>query len=190
MSNSETEVSSAEIETNNIKIEALDTSKHNRANFSCGITQVDNFLSRTVNKLTKADNLRTFVTLDQSGDIIGFYSTNAHSVEYSDLPSNFARNRPNHGSIPAAYISMIGVDSRFQRKGYGSILLIDCLKRIVRASESIGIAVVILDVLDCGDEDKVEKRLKLYEDFGFKSLPSQRLRMFFPLKNIIQVLSS
>lgn len=42
-------------------IEPLDPAKHDRAAFSCGITQVDNFFRRTANKLAKADNVRTFV---------------------------------------------------------------------------------------------------------------------------------
>lgn len=190
MSASETDMSSGDTVETKITVEPLDTDKHKRENFSCGVTQVDNFLKRTVNKLTKADNLRSFVITDSGGGIIGFYSTNAHSVDYSQLPSNFSRNRASHGSIPAAYISMIGVDSRFQGKGYGGILLADCLTKIARAAETIGIAVVMLDVLDCGDEEKVEKRLILYKSYGFQSLPSQRLRMFLPLKNVKALLGS
>lgn len=190
MSASETDMSSGDTVETKITVEPLDTDKHKRENFSCGVTQVDNFLKRTVNKLTKADNLRSFVITDSGGGIIGFYSTNAHSVDYSQLPSNFSRNRASHGSIPAAYISMIGVDSRFQGKGYGGILLVDCLTKIARAAETIGIAVVMLDVLDCGDEEKVEKRLTLYKSYGFQSLPSQRLRMFLPLKNVKALLGS
>ena len=187
---SETDMSSGDTVENKITVEPLDTDKHKRENFSCGVTQVDNFLKQTVNKLTKADNLRSFVITDSDGGIIGFYSTNAHSVDYYQLPSNFRRNRASHGSIPAAYISMIGVDSRFQGKGYGGFLLADCLTKIARAAETIGIAVVMLDVLDCGDEEKVEKRVALYKSYGFQSLPSQRLRMFLPLKDVKALLDS
>jgi len=184
VSDSETEVSNGDTVETKITLEPLDTDKHNRENFSCGVTQVDNFLKKTVNKLTKADNLRSFVIPNSDGGIIGFYSTNAHSIDYDQLPIKFSRNRASHGSIPAAYISMIGVDYRFQGKGYGSILLVDCLTKIARAAETIGIAVVMLDVLDCGDEEKVEKRVALYQSYGFQSLPSQRLRMFLPLKQV------
>lgn len=53
------------------------------------------------------------------GELIGFYATNAHAIDYSELPDRSARDRPAHGGIPAAYISMVGVDTRFQRQGYG-----------------------------------------------------------------------
>lgn len=165
-------------------IEPLDPAKHDRAAFSCGIDQVDNFFRRTANKLSKADNLRTFVMASIDGSLIGFYAINAHSIDYTELPNRFARNRPGHGSIPAAYISMIGVDRQFQGKGFGGDLLVDCLTRLVRAAETMGIAVVILDVLDCGDAEQVERRKALYTEYGFKALPSNPLRLFLSMATV------
>lgn len=165
-------------------IEALDTAKHDRNGFSCGVAQVDNYFKQTANKLSKANNVRTFVMVSPEGDLMGFYAINAHAVDYIELPKKFARDRPTHGNIPAAYISMIGVDDRHQGSGYGGDLLIDCLIRLLQASNVLGIAVVILDVLDCGDSHKVTKRLALYEGYGFKPLPSNRLRLFLPIETI------
>lgn len=165
-------------------IEPLDTAKHDRAAFSCGIDQVDNFFCRTANKLTKSDNLRTFVMIGPEDELIGFYAINAHAINYTELPKKFARTRPGHGSIPAAYISMIGVDCQFQRKGYGGDLLVDCLARLAKAAEAMGIAVVIFDVLDCGDPEKVERRRDLYLDYGFQALPSNPLRLFLPMATV------
>lgn len=165
-------------------IEPLDPARHDRAGFSCGIEQVDNFFRKTANKLTKADNLRVFVMSDAEGEILGFHALNAHSVDYGDLPPRFARNRPGHGQIPAAYISMIGVDERHQGHGYGGDLLVDSLTRIARAADAIGIAVAMLDVLDCGDPDQVERRKRLYQGYGFIPLPSHPLRLFIPVATV------
>lgn len=165
-------------------IEPLDPSKHDRAAFSCGIDQVDNFFKRTANKLERAGNLRVHVLTKPEGAIIGFYALNAHSIHYADLPEKFKRDRPGHGTIPAAYISMIGVDSRYQGQGYGGDLLVDCLCRIAAAARAIGIRVVLLDVLDCGAEDQVERRAQLYGSYGFTPLPGHRLRMFLPLSDV------
>lgn len=118
------------------------------------------------------------------GNPIGFYAVNAHAIDYADLPIRYARDRPAHGSIPAAYISMIGVDRRFQGQGYGGDLLADCLLRLARASDALGIAMVLLDVLDCGDPDQVARRRALYTGYGFQPLPSQPLRLFLPMATI------
>lgn len=165
-------------------IEPLDPAKHDRAAFSCGVEQVDNFFRRTANKLTKAGNVRTFVMVGPADELIGFYATNAHSIDYTELPERFARTRPSNGSIPAAYISMIGVDSRFKGRGYGGDLLVDCLARLASAADALGIAVVMLDVLDCGDPDKIAKRLALYTSYGFEPLPSNELRLFLPMATV------
>jgi ribosomal protein S18 acetylase RimI-like enzyme len=171
-------------------IEPFDPDKHDRTAFSCGIDQVDNFFKKTANKLSKADNLRVWVMTDAKGGLIGFYATNAHSVDYQALPPKYARTRPGHGQIPAAYISMIGVDLSFQGKGYGGDLLIDCLRRLAQASEALGVAVVMLDVLDCGDPEKVERRLVLYKGYGFEPLTSNPLRLFLPMATVKALLDA
>lgn len=165
-------------------IEPLDPDRHDRASFTCGIAQVDNFFRRTAGKLSKADNLRTFVMTDPDGSLVGFYALNAHAIEYRDLPERFARTRPGHGSIPAAFISMIAVHLSRRGQGYGGDLLVDALRRIDRASEQLGIAVVLLDVLDCGNADQVALRRRIYEGYGFKPLPAQPHRLFLPLATI------
>lgn len=168
-------------------IEPFDPERHDRASFSCGIEQVDNFFRRTANKLAQAGNLRVFVMVGPTGELIGFHALNAHAVDYRDLPAKFARARPGHGSIPAAYVSMIGVDSRFQGRGYGGDLLADALGRIARAAVEIGIAVVMLDVLDCGDPGLVAKRKALYQGYGFLPLPSNGLRLFLPVATLLEL---
>jgi ribosomal protein S18 acetylase RimI-like enzyme len=172
-----------------VVIEPLDPAKHDRAAFSCDIDQVDNFFRRTANKLTKAGNVRTFVMFGAEGELIGFYATNAHAIDYTELPKRFARTRPAHGSILAAYISMIGVDRRFQRQGYGGDLLVDCLTRLAGAAEALGIAVIMLDVLNCGAPEKVTRRLTLYTSYGFEPLLSNALRLYLPMETVRPLLT-
>lgn len=166
-------------------IEPFDSTRHDRPGFSCGVAQVDNFFKRTAGKLVRAGVVRLFVMTGPSGELIGFYALNAHAIAYEALPPRYARSRPRHGRIPAAYIAMIGVDMRFQGKGHGGDLLADALLRIARAAEEIGIAVVLLDLLDCGDPGAVQRRRKLYSSYGFLPLPAQPLRLFLPIATVL-----
>jgi ribosomal protein S18 acetylase RimI-like enzyme len=170
------------------RIESFDPDRHDRAAFASGVDAVDNFLKKTANKLARADNLRLYAMTDAAAALIGFYALNAHAIDYAELPAKYARTRPGHGSIPAAYISMIGVDARHQGRGYGGDLLVDALTRIAQAADAIGIAVVILDVLDDGDPVQVARRKALYESYGFQPLPSRPLRLFLPLATVRQLL--
>lgn len=140
--------------------------------------------------MAKAGNVRVYVMLSPDGDLIGFYAINAHAVDYTDLPPRFAGTRPRHGSIPAAYLSMMGVDAQFAGQGYGKDLLMDALLRIHRLSQEIGTAVIVLDVLDCGDPGKVEKRRALYSKFGFVPLQTVPMRMYLPIATVGKLFTS
>ena len=84
----------------------------------------------------------------------------------------------------AAYISAFGVDSAVQGRGIGTFLISDALKRIARISEEMGIWAVVLDVLDDGDAEKIQKRHMFYRDFGFIDFASSPLRMYLPVATI------
>ena len=169
-------------------IEPFDPQRHDRSGFSCGVEAVDNYFKKTANKLVEAGNVRLFVMVGADQALIGFYAINAHAVDYCDLPRRFARTRPGHGSIPAAFIAMIGRDQRYSGAGFGGDLLVDALHRIARAADSLGIAVALLDVLDCGDPHRMARRQALYESYGFQPLPSMPTRLFLPLSTIRELI--
>lgn len=174
-----------------VSIEPLDADQHDRAAFSSGVEAVDNFLHKTAGKLMKGGTARVFVAVDPENSpqtILGFYSINAHTVEYKDLPGRYRRYSLPDGRIPAAFIGMMGVTKDAQGRGLGSLLMADALKGAYSASLRVGTAVVMLDVLDCGDPSATCRRQQLYEGFGFKSLPSRPLRMFLPVSTIADAL--
>ena len=120
--------------------------------------------------------------------VLGFYAFNAHSIEAEGLPEKLIKHAPRHGHVPAIYLSMFGVDRKVQEQGLGRVLLADALNRAASVSEQIGLAVVVLDVLDDGDEKAFEKRHRFYESAGFIAFPSQPSRMFIPMGTILRLL--
>ena len=171
------------------RIEPFDPERHDRTGFSCGVEAVDNYFKKTAGKLVSAGNVRLFVMVNPDGNLIGFYAINAHAVDYRDLPSRFARSRPGHGSIPAAFVAMIGRDQRYSGQGFGSDLLVDALRRITQAADVIGLAVVLLDVLDCGDPERTARRQSLYQSYGFQPLPSNPARLYLPLATVRKMMA-
>lgn len=168
-------------------IEPFDPERHDRKGFNCGVAAVDNYFQHTANKLAKSGNVRLYVMAAPDA-VAGFYTLNAHAVDYEALPARYARSRPAHGSIPAAFISMVGRDERHRGSGIGGDLLFDALARIARAADQIGIAVVLLDVLDCGNPERVARRQALYEGYAFTPLPSNPRRLFLPVGTVQRLL--
>ncbi|HET8800785.1 MAG TPA: GNAT family N-acetyltransferase [Marinobacter sp.] len=174
-----------------ILIEPLDAHTHDRAAFSSGVEPVDNFLQKTAGKLMKGGTARVFVAVDPEEapkTVLGFYSMNVHSGEYKALPGRYRRYSLPGDNIPAAFIGMMGVTTTAQGQGLGSLLLADALKGAYLASRRVGTAVVMLDVIDCGNPAAIARRQKLYEGFGFQCLPSRKLRMFLPVATIADAL--
>ncbi len=168
-----------------VDIEPFDPARHDRTAFSCGSDRIDNYLKRTAKKHQKDDFARVFVAVAPGEtSILGYYAINAHGVEARDLPATLSRKAPRHGYVPAAYLSIIAVDQRVQGQGLGQVLLVDALKRMLPLSEEIGLAVVILDVLEDGGAEEIARRTRFYERLGFQSMPSRPTRMFFSMKNI------
>lgn len=167
-----------------IKTEPLDPARHDRAAFTCGVERLDNFLKRTAKKHQKGDFTRVWVaTAPDDTSILGYYAINAHSLEGDELPGALTRGAPRNG-IPTAYLSMIAVHNDAQGQGIGVLLMADALKRMLVASDQIGLAAVLLDVLDDDGEVAYEARKRFYEGMGFKSFPSQPSRMFLTIKDI------
>lgn len=166
-----------------IAIEPFNPDKHDRTAFSCGAGRIDNFLKRSAKKHQKGDFTRVWVaTSPGENGILGFYAVNSHALAGDELPARLTKNAPRHGVIPAAYLSMVGVDGALQGHGLGRILLIDAIKRIARVAEEMGVAAIILDVLDDDGPEAAAKRKSFYESFGFQAFPSQPRRMFLPTR--------
>ena len=156
-------------------IEPFDPARHDRTGFSCGVAAVDNYFKKTANKLAEAGNVRLFVMVSAEQELIGFYAINAHAVD-------------GHGSIPAAFIAMIGRDQRYSGAGFGADLLVDAL-RVSRRRRFPRHRCALLDVLDCGDPHRTARRQALYESYGFQPLPSNPTKLFLPLNAIRELMA-
>lgn len=170
-----------------VAIVPFDPKAHERSEFTCGIERLDNYLIRTAKKHQAGDFTRVWVATEQDGNtVLGYYAINAHSLEGDDLPPALTKNAPRHGGIPAVYLSMLAVDQTMQGRGLGRILLVSALRRVAGVSKDLGVAVVVLDVLEDGTEQDIEKRTRFYHDFGFIPFPSHPRRMFISVKTITQ----
>ena len=168
-----------------IIIELLDPKKHDRTAFSCGVDRLDNFLKRTAKKHQTENFTRVWIArYSGQAAILGFYAMNAHSLGSNDLPDHLTKNAPQHGQIPAAYLSMIAVDHRHQNQGIGRILLVNALNRAERVADEMGLAAVILDVIEDSGTEAMEKLHAFYAHMGFQSFSLYPLRMFVSIKAV------
>ena len=118
---------------------------------------------------------QVFVAIgDAPGKIAGYYSLSAASFEKDELPAALAKRLP-HYPVPAAVLGRLAVDREQQGHGLGETLLIDAIRRVVRASTAIAIYAVVVDTEN-------ERARAFYERYGFRAFANAPRRLFLPLE--------
>ena len=157
-----------------LKVEPLGP-HHDRTSFSCGEPPLDRYIRRQASRDARRRVARVFVASgDPSERIAGYYTLSAASFEKDNLPAELARRLP-HYPVPAAVIGRLAVDLRSQGSGLGEALLLDAIRRVVRAADTIGVYAVAVDALR-------DRAGAFHERYGFVPFPSQPLRLYLPLR--------
>lgn len=155
------------------QIRSFDTSA-NTDNFQCGSEPLDNYIRRYASQDVRRNVARVFIATPENDPqrLAGFFTLSAGSVTCSSLPATMARKLPRY-PIPVALIGRLAVDSKFQGKGLGSILLADACQKVSKASVVLAVAGIIVDAKD-------EAAIAFYAHFGFIPLQGKNDRMFLP----------
>ena len=96
------------------------------------------------------------------------------SKDCPDLPASLARKLPRY-PVPVALIGRLAVDSEFQGKGLGAILLADACRKVVQVSAVLAVAGIIVDARDAF-------AARFYAHFGFVPMPGLSSRLLLPAK--------
>lgn len=153
-------------------------SNHKKKEFSCGKEMLDNYIQNQASQDIKRKLSACFVLNDVESNLLkGYYTLSNSSIPQSMIPTAFQKKLPkSYHSIPTTLLGRLAIDTRFQAKGIGKLLLIDALKRSYEIAKSIGSFAVIVDPLD---EDAVQ----FYDKYGFITLPESG-KMFLPMDTI------
>ena len=164
------------------KIEPLGK-KHDRVVFSCGIDSLDTYLQKRASQETKKKIATTFVMVTGlTSAVIGYYTLSATSFLLTDLPDETARKLPKYPNVPATLLGRLAIDSHYQRRGYGELLIIDALRRALQATTEVASYAVVVDAIN-------ECARSFYEQYEFCAFTDRKLRLFLPMKTIADLFS-
>jgi GNAT superfamily N-acetyltransferase len=149
---------------------------HDRSKFDCGVPELNSFLKATARQHSDKGISRTFVLSDQEKPILGYFTLTLCEVRMEHLPATYAKKYPQHG-LPAVRLARLAVSRKYQRKGYGGLLLAEAIHRTVLIAEQAGLIGLFVDAKD-------ECAHKFYERYGFVSLPDHVLQLFMPLETL------
>jgi len=153
-------------------------SAHNKKDFLCGKTPLDNYIRVQVSQDIKRKLSVCFVHTDDDSNVIGYYTLSNDSIPHELLPEEMKKKMPPaYKHLPATLLGRLAVDENHKGKRVGELLLIDALKKAYEISSSqIGSMAVVVDPID-------EEATAFYTKYGFIELPDSK-KMFLPMKTI------
>ncbi|MSU59744.1 MAG: GNAT family N-acetyltransferase [Pedosphaera sp.] len=159
------------------RVEILNSAVHRRDEFSCESPELTEFLRTRARKEAKSRTSACFVIvpLADPGQIAGFYTLSATTIELEKLPPEFTKKLPRYPHLPATLLGRLARALEFKGQGIGDLLMVDALKRAYENSSVIGSVAVVVDPKDA-------HAAKFYGTFGFQPLDGQK--MFLPMKAI------
>jgi len=144
---------------------------HDRAGFSCGQPELDEWFRRRAGQDEKRNVARVFVAVDEKLGVVGFYSLSSYTLALTGLPEEISKKLPRYDAIPAALIGRLARDERVRGRRIGELLLADAVRRILAAGRSVAVFAIVVDAKD-------ERAIAFYRHSGFISFPSQPTRLF------------
>jgi ribosomal protein S18 acetylase RimI-like enzyme len=153
-----------------LRIELLGR-QHDRASFSSGQPELDDWFRHRASQDQRRNVARVFVAIDDQLGVVGFYSLSAFTLALDHLPAEIGRKLPRYDAIPAARIGRLARDQRARGQAVGKLLLADAVRRILGAGRSVAVFAIVVDAKD-------ERAVAFYRRFGFQPFPSRPNRLF------------
>jgi predicted N-acetyltransferase YhbS len=149
------------------------TADHQLNTFNCGETSLDEWLKRRALLNQSNGASRTFVVVDESQLVMGYYALAAGAVHHQDATRSIRQNMPD--PIPVMVLARLAVDIRTQGMQLGAGLLRDAVERSLAVAKNTGVRALLVHALH-------ERAKQFYLYFGFQASPVHPLTLMLRLK--------
>ena len=158
------------------RVEPLGPS-HNRAEFHCGVAELDDYFHRQAGQDLRRKVAAPFVMLDKGGVIVGYYTLSAYAVRLKELPEQVTKKLPRYPLLPATLLGRLAVGKENRRSGLGRLLLMDALHRSWRNTTEVASVGVVVEALD-------QPARTFYQHHEFITLPDNPNRLFIAMPTL------
>jgi predicted N-acetyltransferase YhbS len=149
------------------------TADHQLNTFNCGETSLDEWLKRRALLNQSNGASRTFVVVDESQLVMGYYALAAGAVHHQDATRSIRQNMPD--PIPVMVLARLAVDIRTQGMQLGAGLLRDAVDRSLAVAKNTGVRALLVHALH-------DRAKQFYLYFGFQASPVHPLTLMLRLK--------
>jgi predicted GNAT family N-acyltransferase len=158
-----------------IAVEELDSKRHDRAGFDCGVEILNRYLKTLATQHRAKGIATTFVLIDsdEPARILGYYSLSAATLSFEKLTDADRKGLPAY-PIPAVRIGRLASAASARGRGLGELLLQNAVKRILEARSTLGVFAVVVEAKDASAE-------AFYRKYGFRLCDAQSRQLYLPL---------
>jgi predicted GNAT family N-acyltransferase len=161
-----------------LKIELLDSKKHDRGDFSCGQESLDTYIRKQASQDLKRKVATVFVLIDEPNvKVLAFYTLSAYTVNVLDLQKDFMKSLPRYPSLPATLLGRLGVDQSQKGQRFGELMLVDALRQSLEVSKQVASLAVIAEALN-------DAAVSFYQKYGFQQFQQEQKKLYLPMKSI------
>ena len=155
--------------------QALDPSRHNRKEFSCGIAELDEYLQRFAAQQSKrgVTVVRVLVDTARPNVILGYYTLSAAQVNVEQLTASDRQKLPRY-PVPCFRMGRLAADQSQQGQGMGKLLIGLAVSRCLVARKHVASFALIVDT-------KNDQAKSFYQHYGFTPCAKPPLTLYLPL---------
>lgn len=150
--------------------------QHDRAAFSCGVPELDDYLRRFALQQDRRDIARPFVAspVEDNQRIVGYYTLSNYTLTFDALPEDLAKGLPRKLPLPATLLGRLAVSVDAQGQRLGQRLLLHALRRALRTTRETASLGVVVDAM-------TDDLVAFYEKVGFVALHDAPRRLIVPI---------
>ncbi len=154
---------------------ALDAQRHDRAGFSCGVAELDEYLHRFASQHRKRGISTAFVLVDSSepSRVLGYYTLSAAEVDVAELRDADRKKLPRY-PVPCFRMGRLACRADQHGQGLGKLLVACAVQRCLQARQQVAAFALIVDAKD-------EPAAAFYRHYGFTPCADSALTLYLPL---------
>ena len=155
---------------------------HSLGEFNCGVKVLDDWLRLPALENQRRDLSRTFVLLDDTEVVVGFYSLTMGGVDKDELPRRYGRGLPSL-EIGMVLLARLAIAANHHGEGLGRDLVVDAIMHATVAGTHAAARFIGVDPID-------EAARSFYRHFGFGDVEGdERRRMYLRIDEALRSLA-
>ena len=153
----------------------LDPDLHDRAGFSCGISELDDYLHRFAvqHRRKGVSTVHVLVDTENPSLILGFYTLSAAQVDSAQLSDADRKKLPRY-PIPCFRLGRLACRMDHRGRGLGKLLIGCAVERCLQARKQVAAFALIVDA-------KSPEAKAFYEHYGFTPCVDASMTLYLPL---------